>query len=340
MTAVVIAAGVCCSLCCSSPLTAGFLAPRGTNDFTARLKKVLPKTAADFIPDNPVGTVDDEYDPLQDEEDELQAYRNELSALYNEDEAQQAIFDLADQNQSEDMADLVQLQRGKTFYEDERNTPCSTNIYDLVMKIDCGKNAIKQFKLSQCGGGLYKYDYTCLGGVNAEVSPETFKTSEVSRASLGEKIMDVPIDLRTIYRHNVRCDIGGIRGASEATKVMTENKGDTPISQFRYDYTVNPANKNMNTTQYFYKCLDTLTSGECQTYETITGALKPENLVSDSAMGLQAFDVKCPGENQVLTRFQLKAGGTAVDGTEIPPFPDKDRNGMYRYDYTCCKMDT
>jgi hypothetical protein len=340
MTAVVVAVGVCCSLCCSSPLTAMYFAPRKSNDFVARLKKVLPKTVADFIPENPAGSVDDGYDPLQDEEDELQAYRNELSALYKEDEAEQAIYDLADQNRSEDLADLLQLQRGRTFYDDERSTPCSPNIHDLAMKVDCGNNAIKQFKLKKCGDNTYKYDYTCLGGINAQVSPETFKTLEVSRASLGDKIMDVPIDLRTMYRHNVRCDIGGIRGDSEETKVLTENKGDTPISQFRYDYNVNPGNKNMNTTQYFYRCLDTLTSGDCQTYETITGALKPEDLVTDSAMGLQAFDVRCPGKDQVLTRFQLKSGGKAVDGTEIPPFPDKDRNGMYRYDYTCCKMDT
>jgi hypothetical protein len=276
-----------------------------------------------------------------DGEKELQMLRNQVSAYDKEDEAQQAIFDQGAENEAEDMSDLLSLRRRKNYYEDRRSTPCTANIHDLAMKVDCGRNSVKQFKLTSCNGGLYKYDYTCLGGIDAKVFDDTQKTQIVNKASLGDKIMDAKIDMRTMYRHNVRCDLGGIgkgRGRDGSTEMDTF--GETPISQFRYDYIVNPSNDYENTTQYLYKCLAAPTSGQCQNYETTSGALKPEDLVTDGAMGLQGMDVKCPGDNQVLTRFQLKAGATAEDGTVIPPFPAPGGKSVYRYDYTCCKMET
>ena len=274
------------------------------------------------------------------EDDELQAYRNELSALYNEDEAQQAIFDQADENTSEDLADLISLRRSKNYYEEKRSTPCSANIHDLAMKVDCGRNAVKQFKLSPCGSGLYKYDYTCLKGIDAKVFDETQGTPKVFKGE-SKKIMDGKrFDLRTMYRHNARCDVGGIGGTSDENRTEMDSVGETPISQFRYDFIVDPSNHYLNTTQYLYKCLATPTSGQCQNYETPSGALKPEDLVADGAMGLQGMDVACPGEDQVLTRFQLRGGTTADDGTYvIPPFPRPEEKSVYRYDYTCCKME-
>lgn len=351
---VIIGAAVCCSMCCGSPFTALYFAPKKSDEFAVRLKKILPDTASDFIPDKPsewLGSeYEDDYDPVKDEEDELQALRNELSALYGEDEAAQLIYDLAGDNKAEDMAALIQLKRGKSYFEDERSTPCFDNIYDMTAKVDCGKSALKKFKLSKCSYGKYKYDYTCLGGLNANIGDETFETPGVTPVSLGDKFLDVPIDMRTIYRHNVRCDLGGTRGTNDRN--MTGESlagGDTPISQFRYDYTTNSTNKLMNTTKYLYKCLDTIPRGKCHNYQTPTTTLKPEHLVTDDALGLQSHEIKCPGETQVLTNFKLVAGGTAADGTVIPPepglvddpsYPGESKNlTMYRYDYTCCNME-
>lgn len=285
------------------------------------------------------------------EEEELQMMRNELSALYKEDEAQQAAFDMSDENMAEDLKDLISLRRGKNYYEEKKSTACSANIHDLAMKVDCNRNAVKQFKLSTCGGGLYKYDYTCLGGIDAKVFDETQTTQKVLKGAqfydITRIVMDAEIDLRTMYRHNVHCDVGGSgHVSSEAAREMMENddtgvyggvRGDLPISQFRYDYVVNPSNHLKNSTQYFYKCLAAPTSGNCQQYETPTGVLKPEDLVSDGQMGLQGMDVKCPGEDQVLTQFQLKAGGEH-DGAPLPPLPPPGGRTLYRYDYTCCHM--
>ena len=270
-------------------------------------------------------------------EEELQIMRNELSALYKEDEAQQAAFDMSDENMAEDLKDLIALRRGKNYYEEKKSTACSANIHDLAMKVDCGRNAVKQFKLSTCGGGLYKYDYTCLGGIDAKVFDETQTTQKVFKGAqfydITKNVMDADIDLRTMYRHNVHCQVGG---SSQTAREMAVG-GDLPVSQFRYDYLVNPSNDLENTTQYLYKCLAAPTSGNCQDYETPTGVLKPEDLVSDGQMGLQGMDVKCPGEDQVLTRFQLKAGGEH-DGAPLPPQPPPGSRTLYRYDYTCCHM--
>ena len=339
---IIIGAAVCCSMCCGSPFTALYFAPKRSDEFAVRLKKVLPDTASDFIPDKPsewLGSeYEDDYDPVKDEEDELQFLRNELSALYGEDEAAQLILDMAGGNEAENIQDLLQLKRGNKYFEDERSTSCFDNIYDMAAKVDCGQNAVKRFKLSTCPGGKYKYEYTCLGGINAKISDETYDTPPVTPASLGEKFLDVPIDMRTIYRHEVRCDIGGTRGTNDRNMTGSQAGGDTPITQFRYDYNVDSANSLMNTTKYFYKCLDTIPLGKCYNYETPTSALKPENLVTDGALGLQSHEIKCPGETQVLTRFRLKAGGTAADGTVILPEPDEGGMTMYRYDYTCCNM--
>ena len=331
---VIIGAAVCCSMCCGSPFTAVYFAPKRSDEFAVRLKKVLPDTASDFIPDKPsewLGSeYEDDYDPVKDEEDELQLLRNELSALYGEDEAAELIVGMAGENEAENMQALLQLKRGKKYYEDERSTTCFDNIYDMAAKVDCGQNAVKRFKLSTCLGGKYKYEYTCLGGINAKIS-DTNDTPPVTPVSLGENFLEgVPIDMRTIYRHNVSCDVGGTGS--------TAGGDDTPITQFRYDYTVVPGKPLMNTTKYYYRCLDTIPLGKCYSYETSTSALKPEDLVTDGALGLQSHEIKCPGETQVLTRFQLKAGGTAGDGTEIPPEPVEGGTTTYRYDYTCCNM--
>ena len=135
--------------------------------------------------------------------------------------------------------------------------------------------------------------------------------------------MDVKIDLRSLYRHNVRCDVGGtnrfdntgVDGDSEEDikrkqeRANYTSKGDTPLNSFRYEYKEVPGNKYKNSTKYIYKCLDEYTSGKCLPPRTSVNiaALKPENLVSASD-GLQSLEVKCP-TNHVITRFQLKSGG-------------------------------
>jgi hypothetical protein len=340
---VIIGAAVCCSMCCGSPFTAVYFAPKRSDEFAVRLKKVLPDTASDFIPDKPsewLGSeYEDDYDPVKDEEDELQFLRNELSALYGEDEAAELISNMAGENEAENMQALLQLKRGKKYFEDERSTPCFDNIYDMAAKVDCGQNAVKRFKLSTCPGGKYKYEYTCLGGINAKITDETYDSPPVTPVSLGDNFLEgVPIDMRTIYRHPVSCSIGGTKGTNDTNMTGSTAGGDSPITQFRYDYTVDPENSLMNTTKYYYKCLDTIPLGKCYNYQTSTSALKPEDLVTDGSLGLQSHEIKCPGETQVLTHFQLKAGGTAADGTEIPPEPVEGGTTMYRYDYTCCNM--
>ena len=365
MAAVVIAIGVCSSICCSSPFAGIFLAPAKSYDLSERLKKVLPKNIADFLPDRPL-TLGGAYDSSQDEEDELQSYRNELGAIYAADDAEQAIWDQMGENKSEDAADFVLNQRGRTFYEEEMSTACS-DFFSVDLKPDCGDDAIKKFKLVKCGStqyqssigntestNQYKYDYTCLRGVNARVGqPQgTCPVTAASIASKGSYLLDKgAIDLRTMYRHNVTCSIGTSSCHSNRTndsgeQVSTQNVGvTTPLSQFRYDFGKNLGDEDE--TKYNYKCLEEATSGNCETYWSKSVAMtEPENLVTDSAMGLQTLDVDCPGENYVLTQFQLKSGSDYIfrqedeSDVKVSPFPDEGNVGVYQYQYTCCKMGT
>lgn len=318
-TAALIAVGLCCSLLSAVTVKGASSNP----EITGRLKKILPEGAADFIMD----AKKDEYDPLQDGEDELQAYRNELSALYKEEESRQDIYDTQNENKAEDMAALIQQRRGRKFRYFTKNTQCAANIYKFPDPVDCGKGgAITGFKLLPCGSDLYKYEYTCLGGISANTDGEVTETPAVTLADMGDGVnqrMDVNIDLRTLYRHNVRCDVGGtnrfdntgVDGDSEEDVTRKQeranytSKGDTPLNSFRYEYKEVPGNKYKNSTKYTYKCLDEYTSGKCLPPRTSVNiaALKPENLVSASD-GLQSLEVKCP-TNHVITRFQLKSGG-------------------------------
>ena len=316
-TAALIAVGLCCSLLSVVTVKGASSNP----EIVGRLKKILPEGAADFIMD----AKKDEYDPLQDGEDELQAYRNELSALYKEEESRQDIYDMQNDNKAEDMAALIQQRRGRKFRYFTKNTQCAANIYKFPDPVDCGKGgAITGFKLLPCGSDLYKYEYTCLGGISTNTDGEVTETPAVTRTDLGgDKVMDVKIDLRSLYRHNVRCDVGGtnrfdntgVDGDSEEDikrkqeRANYTSKGDTPLNSFRYEYKEVPGNKYKNSTKYIYKCLDEYTSGKCLPPRTSVNiaALKPENLVSASD-GLQSLEVKCP-TNHVITRFQLKSGG-------------------------------
>tara|TARA_B100000767_G_scaffold222423_2_gene211120 strand:- start:5330 stop:6616 length:1287 start_codon:yes stop_codon:yes gene_type:complete len=318
-TAALIAVGLCCSLLSAVTVKGASSNP----EITGRLKKILPEGAADFIMD----AKKDEYDPLQDGEDELQAYRNELSALYKEEESRQDIYDTQNENKAEDMAALIQQRRGRKFRYFTKNTQCAANIYKFPDPVDCGKGgAITGFKLLPCGSDLYKYEYTCLGGISTNTDGEVTETPAVTLADMGDGVnqrMDVNIDLRTLYRHNVRCDVGGtnrfdntgVDGDSEEDVTRKQeranytSKGDTPLNSFRYEYKEVPGNKYKNSTKYTYKCLDEYTSGKCLPPRTSVNiaALKPENLVSASD-GLQSLEVKCP-TNHVITRFQLKSGG-------------------------------
>jgi hypothetical protein len=353
MAAVVIAIGVCSSICCSSPFAGIFLAPAKSYDLSERLKKVLPENIADFLPDRPL-SLKGEYDSSQDEEDELQSYRNELGAIYAADDAEQAIWDQMDENSSEDAANFLLNQRGRTFYEEEMSTACSSDFFSNDLKPDCGDDAIKKFKLVKCGINQYKYDYTCLRGVNAPIGQpqETCPVTAASIASKGSYLLDKgAIDLRTMYRHNVSCTIGTSSCHSNRTntngeQVSTQNIGvTTPLSQFRYDFGKNLGDEDE--TKYNYKCLEEATSGNCETYWSKSVAMtEPEKLVTDSAMGLQTLEVDCPGENYALTQFQLKSGSDYIfrqedeSNVKVSPFPDEGNVGVYQYQYTCCKMGT
>lgn len=350
MAAVVIAIGVCSSICCSTPFVGFFLAPEKTYDLSERLKKVVPENIADFLPDKPLN-LGGVYDSSQDEEDELQSYRNELGAIYDAEDAEQAVWDEMDENRSEDAASFVQNQRGRTFYEEEMSTPCSSDFFSGDLKPDCGDDAIKKFKLVNCGPSRYKYDYTCLRGMNAKIG-ESQQTCPVTKASLGARFLDLPIELRTMYRHNVSCTTGtsschNNRTNESGESVSTQDIGvTTPLSQFRYDFLLSPE-QFQDETKYSYKCLEEATSGECRTYWSKSVAMtKPEDLVSDSAMGLQTLEVDCPGDKYVLTQFQLKGGSDYIlrqedeSDTKVSPFPNDGDLGMYQYQYTCCKMGT
>jgi len=350
MAVVVIAIGACSSICCSSPFAGIFLAPAKSYDLSERLKKVLPKNIADFLPDRPLTL----GDSSQDEEDELQSYRNELGAIYAADDAEQAIWDQMEENRSEDAADFVLNQRGRTFYEEEMSTACS-DFFSGDLKPDCGDDAIKKFKLVKCGINQYKYDYTCLRGVNARIG-QPQETCPVTKASLGAKIMDASIDLRTMYRHNVSCTVGTSSCQSNRTndsgeQVSTQDIGvTTPLSQFRYDFVKSSDPSTLgyeDETKYTYKCLEEATSGNCETYWSKSVAMtQPENLVTDGAMGLQTLEVDCPGENYALTQFQLKSGSDHIFRQEdksnatVAPFPEEGNLGLYQYQYTCCKLGT
>lgn len=298
-------------------------------------------------------------DDASDAETELQNQRNLVSAYWKADLAQQALLDEFDENQAEDDLKMLSLRRGKNYYKRKYTTPCLANFHDLKMKVDCGRNGISQFKLSQdgCGAG-YKYEYTCLEGINAKVFEDIRTTPKVLKAGLGtvkenpvteqeiiqaNTLKETEIDLRTMYRHNVRCDLGGFQGTNEYnSSEFLESGGQTPLSEFRYDFVKSQFPNDQkyryrDSTQYMYKCLATPTTGDCQRYESPSGVLRPEDLVSDRAMGLQGMEVKCPGENQVITRFQLKAGGKNGE-ISLPPLPEPGGKTMYGYEYTCCNM--
>ena len=347
-----VAVGLSCSL-----LSVG--ATRIPPAITERLKKILPEGAADFIPTRETT----EYDPLQDEEDELQAMRNELSALYKQDETEQDIYDMANKNRLEDMAALIQQRRGRKFTEEIKNTPCHSNLEDL--HVDCGPGgAMTGFRFSPCSSGGFKYEYKCLTNTGSSTG-EMIATKAVSRGDEGLKDLDMDIGLRTLYRHNVRCDVGGTHrfdttGKYEDTEEDRDRKeemanleaqGESPLNSFRYVY--NKQNCDVSTvasdacafrrfrnnTQYRFKCLDEYTTGKCMTRKTgHVAAIRPEDLVKDGSQGLAAFtDIQCP-KQYALTRFQLKSGGELGDGTEVPPLPDRDGKGIYQYEYTCCEM--
>tara|TARA_B100000073_G_scaffold308467_1_gene279494 strand:+ start:74 stop:628 length:555 start_codon:yes stop_codon:yes gene_type:complete len=177
-------------------------------------------------------------------------------------------------------------------------------------------------------------------------------TKAVSRGDEGLKDLDVDIDLRTLYRHNVRCDVGGTHrfdttGKYDDTEEDIKRKeemanyeaqGESPLNSFRYVHEKS-SDRFRNNTQYRFKCLDEYTTGKCMTRKTgHVSAIRPEDLVNDGSQGLAAFtDIQCP-KQYALTRFQLKAGGKLEDGTEVPPLPDRDGKGVYQYEYTCCEM--
>jgi hypothetical protein len=332
-----VAMGLSCSL-----LSVG--ATRIPPAITERLKKILPEGAADFIPTRETT----EYDPLQDEEDELQAMRNELSALYKQDETEQDIYDMANKNKLEDMAALIQQRRGRKFAEEIKNTPCHQNLSDL--HVDCGPGgAMTGFRFAPCSSG-FKYEYKCLTNTGSSTG-EMITTKAVSRGDEGLKQLDMDIGLRTLYRHNVRCDVGGTHRFDTTFKyedteedrdrkeemANLEAKGESPLNSFRYVYekSDDPRYRFGNYTQYRFKCLDEYTTGKCMTRKTRhVAATRPEDLVRE----LSAFtDIQCP-KQYALTRFQLKPGGKLQDGTEVPPLPDRGQKGVYQYEYTCCEM--
>lgn len=335
-----VAVGLSCSL-----LSVG--ATRIPPAITERLKKILPEGAADFIPTRQTT----EYDPLQDEEDELQAMRNELSALYKQDETEQDIYDMANKNRLEDTAALIQQRRGRKFTEEIRNTACHQNLSDL--HVDCGPGgAMTGFRFAPCSSG-FKYEYKCLKNTGSATG-EMITTKAVSRGDEGLKDLDLDIGLRTLYRHNVRCDVGGThrfdttgryddtQEARDRKEEMAnfEAKGESPLNSFRYVYKKNDANRFENNAQYRFKCLDEYTTGKCIVNRKTrhVAAIRPEDLVKDESQGLAAFtDIQCP-KQYALTRFQLKAGGELGDGVTVPPLPDRDQKGVYQYEYTCCEM--
>ena len=338
-----VAVGLSCSL-----LSVG--ATRIPPAITERLKKILPEGAADFIPTRETT----EYDPLQDEEDELQAMRNELSALYKQDETEQDIYDMANKNRLEDMAALIQQRRGRKFTEEIKNTPCSPNGNLEELHVDCGPGgAMTSFRIAPCSSGGLKYEYKCLTNTGSSTG-EMITTKAVSRGDEGLRDLDMDIGLRTLYRHNVRCDVGGTHrfdttGKYEDTEEDRDRKeemanyeaqGESPLNSFRYVRKENDyANRFGDYTQYRFKCLDEYTTGKCMTRKTgHVAAIRPEDLVRDKSQGLAAFtDIQCP-KQYALTRFQLKSGGELGDGTEVPPLPDRDGKGIYQYEYTCCEM--
>jgi hypothetical protein len=334
-----VAVGLSCSL-----LSVG--ATRIPPAITERLKKILPEGAADFIPTRETT----EYDPLQDEEDELQAMRNELSALYKQDETEQNIYDMANKNRLEDTAALIQQRRGRKFTEEIRNTACHQNLSDL--HVDCGPGgAMTGFRFAPCSSG-FKYEYKCLKNTGSATG-EMITTKAVSRGDEGLKDLDLDIDLRTLYRHNVRCDVGGthrfdITGKDDDTQEARDRKeemanfeaiGESPLNSFRYVYKKNDANRFENNAQFRFKCLNEYTTGKCLTRKTRhVAAIRPEDLVKDESQGLAAFtDIQCP-KQYTLTRFQLHAGGELGDGVSVPPLPDREQKGVYQYEYTCCEM--
>ena len=138
--------------------------------------------------------------------------------------------------------------------------PLLQDFFSNDLKPDCGDDAIKKFKLVKCGINQYKYDYTCLRGVNAQIG-QPQETCPVTKASLGAKIMDASIDLRTMYRHNVSCTIGTSSCHSNRTntngeQVSTQNIGvTTPLSQFRYDFGKNEDGSGWKVGYDFYNSI-------------------------------------------------------------------------------------
>ena len=181
---------------------------------------------------------------------------------------------------------------------------------------------------------------------------EMITTKAVSRGDEGLKDLDMDIGLRTLYRHNVRCDVGGTERFDTTTKyddtqeardrkeemANFEAIGESPLNSFRYVHEKSN-DRFKNNTQYRFKCLDEYTTGKCMTRKTRhVAAIRPEDLVRDGSQGLAAFtDIQCP-KQYTLTRFQLKSGGELGDDLSVPPLPDREGKGVYQYEYTCCEV--
>ena len=292
--------------------------PTGDEWLCSETQKVLPPTAADLFGQSSQDHAD-EYDPLQDEEDELQAYRNELSALYNEDEAQQAIFDLADQNQPKTWRTWFNFRERPSMKMKETSLFLKhmTSRWKSTVVITRSNNLNYHSVV-----GLYKYDYTCLGGVGVSRRQKhrkcrgLFRWKNHGRSDRFENHLPSQRSLWHWWNQGSRVKWQRSWLKIRVTLRSVSSDMTTPST----------LNKNMNTTQYFYKCLDTLTSGECQTYETIW-CLKP-SLVTVSRWDFKHLMLSVGWESGIDS-ISIKGWWNAVDGTEIPPFPDIDRNGMY-----------
>lgn len=348
-------AAIAVGLFCSILSAAGAKGAASSPATVDRLRKTLPESVADFLPH--AGETDD-YDPVRAEEEEIQMLRNLYSAEIAEQDAAQADNDRILRNRAEDAAEDVQLIRGRNFKAKKRSTPCASGELALnKLKPDCEGFPMSQFKLTQCSPGSYRYDYTCLESNVPSQIGEQDQTMTVSSGGTGQYQTD--INLKTLYKHEVRCDIGG-HSRFENPSLGSDTAGYTPLNSFRYDYIDD--GKFKSTTKYYFKCLDQFTRGHCIDKKSEVSVLPPNELLANPK-GLQSLDVACPTTTSgkspyVLTRFRLKSGerkqkkdGEWGDYT-VPPLPSvtevKDEEGkpkmvidpgVYQYEFTCCEFE-
>jgi hypothetical protein len=152
---------------------------------------------------------------------------------------------------------------GNTIYLDRHN-------------VNCGKNALKRFRLVRDGKGNFRYDYSCSvpivsGGANIidnAVESTTYKSTVSNDSGGGNNIY--------LDRHYVGCDEGGF------------------ISQFKLDHMGIPGKY-----QYNYTCNKTKKPLKCRAVLN-----PPTDNGGGNAVYLDRQDVKC-NDDEVINAFQL-----------------------------------